>query len=123
MNRFLTNCFILKLSINTTVLNTDVLFVSDTFFTGTSFRTLSFLFRMAHNTTASLVYKTCKAIWDEFNMDHKPFPTEEIFLKISEEFFTQWDFPHSIGCIDGKHIRIKCPPHSGPCLLYTSRCV
>ena len=32
VNRFLTNCFILKLSINTTKLNTDLLFVvSDTF--------------------------------------------------------------------------------------------
>lgn len=78
-----------------------------------SFRSLSFSFRMAHNTIASLVYETCQAIWDEFNTDHMPFPTEEMFLTISEEFFTEWNFPNCIGCIDGKHIRIKCPPNSG----------
>lgn len=24
-----------------------------------------------------------------------------------------WDFPHTLGALDGKHIRIKSPPHSG----------
>ncbi|KAB0790151.1 hypothetical protein PPYR_15525, partial [Photinus pyralis] len=29
------------------------------------------------------------------------------------EFYNRGKFPHCLGSIDGKHIRIKCPTHSG----------
>lgn len=32
---------------------------------------------------------------------------------IAEGFANKWQFPHCLSCIDGKHIRIKCPPQSG----------
>lgn len=40
-------------------------------------------------------------------------PTDEDFVAISKEFFKKWNFPNVIGCIDGKHIRIRCPNRSG----------
>lgn len=41
-----------------------------------------------------------------------PTNTEE-WKSISSEFNNIWQFPHTLGAIDGKHIRIKKPPHAG----------
>ncbi|XP_044744261.1 protein ALP1-like [Coccinella septempunctata] len=43
-----------------------------------------------------------------------PFPkTEEEINLIKESFWKRWDFPNCVGCIDGKHVRIRNPHHSG----------
>lgn len=42
-----------------------------------------------------------------------PIPKKEDFRRISEEFDTIWNFPHCIGALDGKHVRIVCPKNSG----------
>jgi hypothetical protein len=42
-----------------------------------------------------------------------PSQTEEIFQEIAKDFNIRWNFPNSVGNIDGKHISIKCPPNSG----------
>lgn len=33
--------------------------------------------------------------------------------RVAEQFKTRWNFPHVLGALDGKHIRINCPPGSG----------
>ncbi|KAF0705853.1 Uncharacterized protein FWK35_00035450, partial [Aphis craccivora] len=38
--------------------------------TGTSYRALSFSFRMAHNTIGKIIYETCNAIWEVFSNIH-----------------------------------------------------
>ena len=40
-------------------------------------------------------------------------PTEADLKKISNNFWNKWQFPNCIGCVDGKHIRIKKPQKSG----------
>ena len=42
-----------------------------------------------------------------------PTPTEQDLKSISEAFNNIWNFPHCIGAIDGKHVRIVCPKNSG----------
>lgn len=42
-----------------------------------------------------------------------PEPTEEDFKNIADNFWNKWQFPNCIGCIDGKHIRIRKPAKSG----------
>jgi hypothetical protein len=36
------------------------------------------------------------------------------FLDSAVKFRERWNFPNVIGCIDGKHIRTKCPTKAGP---------
>jgi hypothetical protein len=42
-----------------------------------------------------------------------PIPCKEIRLKTAQRFHQVTDFPNYIGAVDGKHIRILCPPSSG----------
>lgn len=39
--------------------------------------------------------------------------TECEWQQIAEDFQTIWQFPHTLGALDGKHIRIKAPAHTG----------
>lgn len=42
-----------------------------------------------------------------------PMPSENDWKKHATNFFQLWNFPHVVGAIDGKHVRIHCPPKSG----------
>lgn len=81
--------------------------------TGMSFRALAFSFKMSHTTVRSIVYEVCDAIWEEFHAQHMPYPTSAMHETVAKDFFTKWNFPNCIGCIDGKHIRLRAPPNSG----------
>jgi len=37
----------------------------------------------------------------------------EEWLKVSKEYNEKWNFPHYVRAIDGKHIIIQSPIHSG----------
>lgn len=80
---------------------------------GTPFRRLAYSFRIGKSTIATIVGETCEAIWECLQKIHIPTPSSGLFKKIAQEFHTKWGFPHCIGSIDGKHIRIKCPANSG----------
>lgn len=68
---------------------------------------------MSYSTIRKIVYETCTALWNKLQLQHLPPPTKESFFKNCEAFYDKWNFPNCIGCIDGKHIRIKCPKKSG----------
>lgn len=78
-----------------------------------AFRQLAYSFRISKSTVAVIVIEICQAIWKMALTKHMPEPTVEHFKKISSEFWNKWQFPNCIGCIDGKHIRIKKPQKSG----------
>ncbi|XP_014204260.1 uncharacterized protein LOC106636385 [Copidosoma floridanum] len=42
-----------------------------------------------------------------------PVTTVEKFKGITSKFNERWNFPHVLGAIDSKHIRVKYPEHSG----------
>jgi len=67
---------------------------------------------MAHNSIEEIINDTFTIIWKLFANIHMPFPTTYMFLKIAQDFETLWNFPYCMCCIDGKHIRIKCPKNT-----------
>ncbi|KAK7909459.1 hypothetical protein WMY93_014143 [Mugilogobius chulae] len=81
--------------------------------TGDSFATLSFGYRLGQTTVRNSVHMVCNAI--EKNMMKKFLqpPNEEAWREIAEGFWSKWNFPNCLGALDGKHVEIEKPPHSG----------
>ena len=50
---------------------------------------------------------------------HLTVPERDRFLYIAVKFHERWNFPSVIGCIDGKHIRFKCPKMLDHCIEIT----
>ena len=81
---------------------------------GESQQSLSYSFRIGRTTVSKIVSETCVAISDSLkDMYLKPPTCPEDWKAISKEFEEVWNFPHVIGAIDGKHIRIQCPNLTG----------
>lgn len=81
--------------------------------TGSSFKSLSFSFHVGASTVSRIVKETVNVLWNVLQPLHMPHPSKEIFVQTSKEFNHLQNFPNCMGCIDGKHVRISCPPHSG----------
>lgn len=78
-----------------------------------SFRSLGLTFRLNDYTVGQCVSSVVDAIWKNFYQRHLPVPDQKKFEEIAAGFHERWNFIHAVGCIDGKHIRIKCPKQSG----------
>ncbi|XP_018311186.1 uncharacterized protein [Mycetomoellerius zeteki] len=80
---------------------------------GDSMHSISFAFRVGLNTVSKIVSETCQAIWN--CLKNKVFSEnkEIVWMQKAKEFEEQWNFPNCIGAIDGKHIMLQAPPHSG----------
>ena len=82
--------------------------------TGDSYRSLGYAFRVAPNTISELVPETCRAIITAYGDEVLKLPdTPQEWKEVAQLFQERWNFPHAIGAIDGKHIRIRNPPHAG----------
>ena len=82
--------------------------------TGETFRSLSFQFRVAHNTIGKMIPEVCEALIAEYAPEVISIPiTVEGWQAIAEKFEKKWNFPHCVGAIDGKHVAIKKPSKSG----------
>ena len=76
---------------------------------GDSQQSLSFSFRMGKTTVSNIVTETSNAIYQVLKEKYLSAPyTKEGWLKISQEFEEILNMPHTIGCIDSKHICIAC---------------
>ena len=81
---------------------------------GAKYRELVYGWRLPHNTISKVVREVCHAILDEYMEEQFTCPTtEEGWREISNEWLKRWNFPHTIGAIDGKHVACKAPPKSG----------
>ncbi|XP_048039833.1 uncharacterized protein LOC125279578 [Megalobrama amblycephala] len=82
--------------------------------TGETYKSLSFQFRMGASTVSRIVAETCEALHLVLKEDYLKTPrTEAEWLDIAKGFEEKWQFPHCLGSLDGKHIYIQPPPHSG----------
>lgn len=64
-------------------------------------------------TISSIVETVCCAIWEKFSNDHLALPTSDKWITIAKDFERRAHFPHCLGAVDGKHVRIENFPNSG----------
>lgn len=68
---------------------------------------------MGKSTVGKIIKETIVNIWEVLQPLHMPSPTTESLKRNAEDFENIWNFPHAVGCLDGKHVRIICPNNSG----------
>lgn len=89
--------------------NIQILFenVSRYLATGESQTSLAIMFKCSQTSVHRIVCETTKVVAQV--LKNKVFPklNFEYFQNIAQGFEQQWNFPHCIGCIDGKHITIQ----------------
>ena len=82
--------------------------------TGDSFQSMEFNWRAAHNTIGMSVPELCDAIVEEYAQEVFRTPTTtDGWREIAQGFQDKWNFPHVCGALDGKHVAIRKPKHSG----------
>lgn len=74
---------------------------------------MHYAYRLGITTVREIVEQVCKAIWDNLKDKYLPEPSTEQWLDIANGFKNRANFPNCIGAVDGKHIRIIKPSHSG----------
>ena len=82
--------------------------------TGESFTSLQYQFRISASTLSLIIPEVCDAIFKVLQDDYMRCPTtSDEWLRIAKIFKDRWQLPHCLGAVDGKHIQILHPPHSG----------
>ncbi|CAH1979210.1 unnamed protein product [Acanthoscelides obtectus] len=77
--------------------------------TGCSLTELHYNYRVGISTASEIIQETCKLIWIFMKEQCIPKPTREKWLEIADGFLKNANYPHCLGAIDGKHIRLD--PH------------
>jgi len=74
---------------------------------------IALAYRIGLSTAYSIVKETCKIISNIFSTEYLNPPTLNEWKNISTGFWQRWNFPNTIGAMDGKHIQIQAPLKSG----------
>jgi len=74
---------------------------------GDSMKSLSYDFRVGHNTISKIVSETCEAIWNCLKDTVFLIDNEESWQSVADEFEQLLNCPNCIGAIDGKHVIIQ----------------
>ena len=84
------------------------------FASGAKYHDMQYGWRMPPNSICLAVREVSQAIIDEYTDELMTTPTTEAgWRQISDEWYQKWNFPHTIGAIDGKHVACKAPAKSG----------
>jgi len=81
--------------------------------TGESFRSLAFQYRVHHSAVSRFVKQCLEAIVKALLKEAIPEPTTDSLKQTIRDYYSKWQFQNCCGAIDGKHVRVKCPPNSG----------
>ncbi|CAH1979840.1 unnamed protein product [Acanthoscelides obtectus] len=92
----------------------EKLFVSLRYFaSGCSLMELYYNYRLGHSTICTIIREVCSVIC-QYQEQFIGLPkTENDWEKVARGFETIANFPHCIGAIDGKHMRVIKPMHTG----------
>lgn len=67
-------------------------------------------YRIGTSTIYKVIQETYECIWKTLSPLYLTAPSVKKWTEIAEHFYNRWNLPNCIGCIDGKHVRIQCPP-------------
>ncbi|XP_039285160.1 uncharacterized protein LOC120351507 [Nilaparvata lugens] len=76
---------------------------------GMSFSSLASSFKLGCSTVNKVILETAEAVWTELQPLYMPVPSALGFKHVADEFESTTGFPHVLGIIDGRHVRVKCP--------------
>ena len=66
------------------------------------------------NAVSHIIKGCCNALVDELVPVFVKTPSsEQEWFEISKKFETRWNYSHSLGAIDGKHVTIRKPSNAG----------
>ena len=86
--------------------------------TGDSQQSESVYFRIGRATVSNIIRETCNKLWQCLQPGYlSASSAEDQWKAISYEFRLEWNFPHGLGALDGKHIAMECP-HDGGSAFY-----
>ncbi|RVE47950.1 hypothetical protein evm_007464 [Chilo suppressalis] len=77
--------------------------------TGDSYRSLHYIFKISSQLISQIVPEVCQALIDVLKDTVKIPTSPEEWFAVARRF----RFPHCVGALDGKHIKIQCPPATG----------
>src|SRR5436190_20741869 len=80
---------------------------------GDSCASMARCWRIGRSTSYNVIIETCNVIWQYLHPIYLKHPSQEEWKTIEKGFYDRWDFPNCVGALDGKHIRVQCPPNSG----------
>ena len=81
---------------------------------GNKYSSMRYAWRVPHNTISLIITEVCEAIINEYAEEVMPIPAQpQDWKNIADGFMRRWQFPNSLGALDGKHVACKCPPRSG----------
>ena len=81
---------------------------------GNTYRNTQYVWRVPHNTISVVVREVVKAIIEECTDELVFCPTtEQGWRDLADQWYQRWNFPHTVGVIDGKHVACKAPRNSG----------
>ncbi|XP_046629062.1 protein ANTAGONIST OF LIKE HETEROCHROMATIN PROTEIN 1-like [Neodiprion virginianus] len=80
---------------------------------GDSLTSISYAFRIGHNTVAKIVAEACNEIWRSFKDSVFLTVNTNNWKSVADSFEEKWNFPNCIGAIDGKHLVLQAPVNNG----------
>ncbi|XP_029166221.1 uncharacterized protein LOC114937030 [Nylanderia fulva] len=80
---------------------------------GDSMASMSHQYSVSQTVVSQIIRETCEVIWDTLYPLVLPLHTHKEWREIANEMNIKWQFPHCIGAMDGKHVIIQSPQHSG----------
>ena len=81
---------------------------------GCSMKELHFSYRVGVSTISKIIKEISCIIWDTLREEFMKLPdTENEWKAIANGFEIKANFPHCLGAVDGKHIRVVKPDQSG----------
>ncbi|XP_039310861.1 protein ANTAGONIST OF LIKE HETEROCHROMATIN PROTEIN 1-like [Solenopsis invicta] len=75
--------------------------------------TVALAFRVGESTVKEVVKEVCNILIKILEPLYLSPPTKEDWTICVHGYWKRWNIPNCAGSIDGKHIRLRCPPNFG----------